>query len=86
MPSVEIADGAVDLYTHDLLKWLPDNYEWLEEADLQGFSKAARADLIKMTQMAQYECFTQDMYSNQEDIAKYAALEARSRRRVRAGR
>lgn len=28
-----------------------------------------------MTQMAQYECFTQDMYNHQEDIAKYAALE-----------
>lgn len=25
--------------------------------------------------MAQYECFTQDMYNHQEDIAKYAALE-----------
>lgn len=28
-----------------------------------------------MTQMAQYVCFTQDMYTHQEDIAKYAALE-----------
>lgn len=30
---------------------------------------------MRMTQMAQYECFTQDMYNHQEDIAKYAALE-----------
>lgn len=64
----------VDLYTHDLLKWLPDNYEWLEEADFQGLLEGCKGDLIKMTQMAQYECFTQDMYSHQEDIAKYAAL------------
>lgn len=71
----EIADGAVDLYTHDLLKWLPDNYEWLEEVDFQGLLEGCKGDLIKMTQMAQYECFTQDMYSHQEDIAKYAALE-----------
>lgn len=71
----EIADGAVDLYTHDMLKWLPDNYEWLEEADFQGLLEGCKGDLIKMTQMAQYECFTQDMYSHQEDIAKYAALE-----------
>lgn len=71
----EIADGAVDLYTHDLLKWLPDNYEWLEEADFQGLLEGCKGDLIKMTQMAQYVCFTQDMYSHQEDIAKYAALE-----------
>lgn len=58
----EIADGAVDLYTHDLLKWLSDNYEWLEEADFQGLLEGCKGDLIKMTQMAQYECFTQDMY------------------------
>ena len=57
----EIADGAVDLYTHDLLKWLSDNYEWLEEADFQGLLEGCKGDLIKMTQMAQYECFTQDM-------------------------
>lgn len=30
---------------------------------------------MRMTQMAQYECFTQDMYNHQEDIAKYAALD-----------
>lgn len=38
----EIADGAVDLYTHDLLKWLPDNYEWLEEADFQGLLEGCK--------------------------------------------
>lgn len=43
----EIADGAVDLYTHDLLKWLPDNYEWLEEADFQGLLEGCKGDLIK---------------------------------------
>lgn len=71
----EIADSAIDIYTHDLLKWLPDNYEWLEEADAQGLLKGCKGNLFKMTQMAQYECFTQDMYDHQEDIAKYAALE-----------
>ena len=71
----EIADSNVDLSNYDLLEWLPDNYEWLEEADFQGLTRRLRGDLIKMTQMAQYECFTQDMYNHQEDIAKYAALE-----------
>ena len=71
----EIADSATDIYTYDLLKWLPDNYEWLEEADFQGLLEGCKGDLIKMTQMAQYVCFTQDMYTHQEDIAKYAALE-----------
>lgn len=71
----EIADSEIDIYTHDLLKWLPDNYEWLEEADAQGLLEGCKGNLIKMTQMAQYECFTQDMYNHQEDIAKYAALD-----------
>lgn len=47
----------------------------LDEADFQGLLEGCEGDLIKMTQMAQYECFTQDMYNHQEDIAKYAALE-----------
>lgn len=71
----DLADSNVDIYTHDLLKWLPDNYEWLEQAEAQGLLKGCKGDLIKMTQVAQYECFTQDMYDHQEDIAKYAALE-----------
>lgn len=71
----EIADNAVDLYTHDLLKWLPDNYEWLEEADAQGLLEGCNGDLMRMTRMAQYECFMDDIYGHQEHIAKYVALE-----------
>lgn len=71
----EVADSNVDLYNHDLLKWLPDNYEWIEEAYAQGLLEGCKGDLMKMTQMAQYECFSQDMYDHLEDIAKYAALE-----------
>ena len=62
-------------YNHDLLKWLPDNYEWIEEVGEQGLLEGCKGDLMKMTQMAQYECFSQDMYDHLEDIAKYAALE-----------
>ena len=71
----ECADSNIDIYFHDLLKWLPDNYEWLEEADAQGLLDGCKGDIIKMTQMAQYECYTQDMYDHQEDIAKYVTLE-----------
>lgn len=72
---MEAADDNVDIYYHDLLKWLPDNYEWLEEAEAQGLLEGCEGDLMKMTQMAQYECVTQDMYDHQRDIAKYATLE-----------
>lgn len=50
---MEVADSNVDLYNHDLLKWLPDNYEWIEEADEQGLLEGCKGDLMKMTQMAQ---------------------------------
>lgn len=71
-----VADANVDIYYHDLLKWLPDNYEWIEEAEAQGLLEGTKGDLIKMTQVAQYVCFSQDMYEHQEDICKYATLEA----------
>lgn len=71
----EVADSNIDIYHHDLLKWLPDNYEWLEEVDAYGLLEGCEGDLMKMTQMAQYECFRQDMYDHQTDIAKYATLE-----------
>lgn len=71
-----VADSNVDIYTHDLLKWLSENYDWLEEADANGLLEGCKGDLIKMAQIAQYECYSQDMFDHQEDICKYATLEA----------
>ena len=64
----EAADGMVDIYYHDLLHWLPDNYEWLEEADAQGLLEGCKGDLMKMTQAAQYECYSQNLYDHKADI------------------
>ena len=72
----EVADSNVDISNYDLLKWLPDNAEWLEEADAQGLLEGCKGDIYKMVQMAQYECYTQDLYDHQEDIGRYATLEA----------
>lgn len=72
----DCADSNVDLYYHDLLKWLPDNYEWIEEAEGQGLLEGTKGDIFKMIQMAQYECFSQDMYDHQEDIVRYVTLES----------
>ena len=74
----DCADNNVDLFTADLLHWLPDNYEWFEEAAAQGlftFKSREDIDLARMIQMAQYECFSQDMYDHQEDICKNYVLE-----------
>lgn len=72
----ECADGNIDIYYYDLLKWLPDNYEWIEEADKQGLLEGCEGDIMQMTQRGQYECFTQDMYDHQEDICKNYVLES----------
>lgn len=67
----EIADGNVDIYYNKLLSWLPENYEWIEEAENQGLLEGCKGDLIKITQMAQYECYTSDLYEHQDDIVSY---------------
>lgn len=64
----------MDSSYHDLLAWLPDHAEWLEEAEFNGLLEGCKGDIYKMTQMAQYECFLQDLYSHREDICKNGTL------------
>lgn len=71
----EAADGMVDIYNYNLLHWLPDNYEWLEEAAAQGLLDGCKGDLMKMTQMAQYECYSQDLYDHRADIIAATVLD-----------
>lgn len=68
----EIADGAVDLYTHDLLKWLPDNYEWLEEADFQGLAAEGVYALADEVYDDVFDGITIDFNDNNMDIEDFA--------------
>ena len=70
----EAADGMVDIYNYNLLHWLPDNYEWREEADAQGLLDGCKGDLMKMTQAAQYECYSQNLYDHKADILAAVTL------------
>lgn len=70
----DCANSNVDSSYHDLLAWLPDHAEWLEEAEFNGLLEGCKGDIYKMTQMAQYECFLQDLYSHREDICKNGTL------------
>ena len=70
----DCADSNVDSSYHDLLAWLPDHAEWLEEAEFNGLLEGCKGDIYKMTQMAQYKCFLQDLYSHREDICKNGTL------------
>lgn len=71
----ETADYKVDDNYHDLLSWLPDHTEWLEQAEFNGLLEGCKGDIYKMTQMAQYECFLQDLYDHRDDICRYGTLD-----------
>lgn len=73
-PTITQVFGALASDYHDLLAWLPDHAEWLEEAEFNGLLEGCKGDIYKMTQMAQYECFLQDLYSHREDICKNGTL------------
>jgi len=63
-----IADNNIDVYTYDLLKWLPDNYEWVEEAISQGLCDTSKPDIPRMIMMGQYVYYTDNLYKNLDDI------------------
>lgn len=71
----ETADYKVDDNYHDLLTWLPDHTEWLEQAEFDGRLEGCKGDIYKMVQMAQYECFKSDLYDHREDICRYGTLD-----------
>ena len=42
---IEYAEGMIDIYNHDLREWAVDNWNWVEEAFLQGVADGyAEAD------------------------------------------
>lgn len=65
-----IADNNVDIYTYDLLKWIPNNYEWIEEAVSQGIVNTTNADniIMRIAQAGQYEQISSDLYENLDAI------------------
>ena len=64
----EIADSNIDVYTYDLLKWLPDNYEWVEEAISQGLCNMSEPDIPRMIMAGQYEKYSSELYECLDEI------------------
>lgn len=62
----EIADNNVDIYTSDLLEWLKDNYDIVEEAN--NYFGDTPNDIIKQVQQAQFYQNEQEIYNNIEDM------------------
>lgn len=71
----EIADGGVDVYTHNLIDWLSDHTEWFERAYDDGLFEGCGGDIDKMIGMAQYEYYRNDLEDHQSDIIAYATFE-----------
>ncbi len=64
----EYADSKVDIYYSELMKWLPDNTSWLEEA-LEEFGwDGCGKDFYKAVQMAQFLAYEHECYDNEDDI------------------
>lgn len=72
---MDAADAAVDIMYSSLIKWLPGNEGWLEDAEASGLLEGTKGDIYKMIQMAQYECFRSDLYEHREDICRYGTLD-----------
>lgn len=63
----EIADNSVDIYTQDLLDWVPDNYSYIEEANIEmGVPKG----FLNQIQQGQYYYYERNLYENLEDTLK----------------
>ena len=64
----KIADNNVDIYTSDLLDWLKDNYDMVEETN-EEFGDTP-SDIIKQVQQAQFNKNYKEMYNNINDMVK----------------
>lgn len=63
----EIADNSVDIYTQDLLDWVPDNYSYIEEANVEmGVPKG----FLNQIRQGQYYYYERNLYENLEDTLK----------------
>lgn len=66
----EIADNNVDLYYYDLFKWLPDNYEYVEQA-IDELGAPKEFDIPKAIQMGQFYKNEQDLYKDLDTMTLY---------------
>lgn len=63
----EIADNSVDIYTQDLLDWVPDNYSYIEDANIE---KGVPKGFLNQIRQGQYYYYERNLYENLEDTLK----------------
>ncbi|HZK32865.1 MAG TPA: hypothetical protein VFC60_00035 [Tissierellaceae bacterium] len=68
----ELADSNIDLYTSDLLEWLKDNYNVVEDANKEF---GAPNDIIKQCQQGQFYQYNNEIYENLSDYIQLYAFD-----------
>jgi hypothetical protein len=71
----QIADNAVGIYTKDLLEWLVDNYEELEEYVQEFGIDYKNFDLLGAIRGAQWLCYERQLSNEAEEICEFWLLD-----------
>lgn len=74
----ETADGAIDIYTSDLLEWAADNSEYIDEAAKSGLVDMQNTNniMVRLAQAGQYEYYTEQLYKDKAAIVLNYAFNA----------
>lgn len=71
---MEVADNNIDIYNYNLWNWAKNNEYYIEQAVKSMGMDSKNFDLMQLFQMAQYEFYSEAIYSNLSDFIYYAIL------------
>lgn len=69
----DIADNNVDIYTSDLMDWVKDNYNYVEDYVKEFGIDSSNFDFIGAVRGGQYLYIEQTLYNNKSDMLEYLA-------------
>lgn len=69
----DIADNNVDIYTSDLMDWVKDNYNYVEDYIKEFGIDSNNFDFIGAVRGGQYLYIEQTLYNNKSDMLEYLA-------------
>lgn len=69
----DIADNNVDIYTSDLMDWVKDNYNYVEDYIKEFGIDSNNFDFIGAVRGGQYLYIEETLYNNKSDMLEYLA-------------
>lgn len=69
----DIADNNVDIYTSDLMDWVKDNYNYVEDYIKEFGIDSNNFDFIGAVRGGQYLYIKETLYNNKSDMLEYLA-------------